>query len=83
MRSLGITGNNNVKVRTLLGSVTVKAKKSPDRLRSGIAFIPYGPWANMVIDSTTNSTGMPLLKGFNATIESTNERVFDAIELLK
>jgi formylmethanofuran dehydrogenase subunit D len=58
----------NVKITTAHGSVTVYLK-SDDNLDMGLAFFPYGPWANQVYASSTDSTGMPLMKGIPATIE--------------
>jgi len=45
-------------------------------------FIPYGPWANQVLASNTNGTGMPLLKGIKATVEPTDTEVPSIRELL-
>lgn len=58
----------NVTVTTAHGSVTVFLEVDKN-LEMGLVFFPYGPWANQVYASGTGSTGMPLMKGIDATIE--------------
>jgi formylmethanofuran dehydrogenase subunit D len=82
MKNLRIRDNTKVKVTTQFGSVVVKAKKSRRLKTSGTVFIPYGPWANQILASNTNSTGMPLLKGIKATVEPTDAEVLSVRELL-
>jgi formylmethanofuran dehydrogenase subunit D len=82
MKKLGIRDNDKVKVTTEFGSVVVKAKKSRRLKAPGMIFVPYGPWANQVLASDTNGTGMPLLKGIKATIESTDTEILSIRELL-
>jgi len=82
MKKLEIRDGGNVKVTTKFGSVILKAKKSR-RIRSpGTVFIPYGPWANLVLASSTDGTGMPLLKGVPANVEPTAEKVLGLPDLL-
>ncbi len=75
MKRLGVKDGDHVKVTTRFGSVVLIAKRSKRIVSSGIAFIPYGLWANQVMSSGTDGTGMPLLKGVPAEIEPTKERV--------
>ena len=86
MRKLGVREGDKVRVKTESGSIVLIARKSP-RIRSpGSAFIPYGPWANFIMGSDTDGTGMPLLKGVPAQIEPTDEEVSkirDLIRLIK
>ncbi len=56
------------------GNVTVNWVTDKN-LDSGLVFFPYGPWANQVYSSGTGSTGMPLMKGINATIEQGKGKV--------
>ncbi len=65
---LGLKEEYLVKVSNENGSVVLKWKKT-DGLDSGIAFIPYGPWANQLFGYETESTGMPWFKGIPALIE--------------
>ena len=76
--------NSNVLVSTKHGSVVVKAQKSLSSPHAGMIFVPYGPWANVVVETETNSTGMPSFKGIPATIEAAPDRqVANLKELLK
>jgi formylmethanofuran dehydrogenase subunit D len=70
MKRLGMKEGSNVCVSTDYGSVILKALKSPRGPHPGIVFIPYGAWANAVVDPETDSIGMPSLKGIPAGIES-------------
>jgi formylmethanofuran dehydrogenase subunit D len=56
-----------VEVNTDHGSVVVTGRVSKE-LDSGLAFFPYGPWANRVFGSTTEGTGMPAYKGIRASL---------------
>ncbi|MDH7564291.1 MAG: molybdopterin dinucleotide binding domain-containing protein [Candidatus Bathyarchaeota archaeon] len=84
LKKLGIKGNVNVQISTIYGSVVVKAVESPRAPHAGIAYMPYGPWANAVIDPDTDSIGMPSLKGISAEIEPAGDKpVLSLTELLK
>jgi formylmethanofuran dehydrogenase subunit D len=69
LKKLRMKENASVLVSTKHGSVVVKAKKSLSGPHAGMIFIPYGLWANAVVETETDSTGMPTLKGTPATIE--------------
>lgn len=79
--SLGLKEGDRVKVKTKFGEVVVFAKKG--ELSKGIAFMPLGPYANLVIDPNTAGTGMPRFKGVKARIEKTEERVLNINEVLE
>ena len=66
--ALGALDGQPVMVSTAHGSVVVSARRSQG-LGEGVAFFPYGPWANQVFGSDTGGTGMPSFKGVRATIE--------------
>ena len=84
MKRLGIRENGTVKVSTDFGSVVVQAVKSARTPHSGVIFIPYGPWASLIMNPETHGTGMPSLKGLPAEVEpAPKERVMDLSELLK
>lgn len=78
--ALGLQEGDRIKVKTEFGEVVVFAKKG--NLPKGIIFIPIGPHANMVIDPSTDGTGMPQFKGVKGTIEKTDEMVLSVKELL-
>ncbi len=80
-KALGLQEGDKVKVKTEFGEVVVFAKKGD--LPKGIAFIPMGPYANQVIDPSTDGTGMPQFKGVKAVIEKTEEDVKSVKELLE
>jgi len=69
LKKLGIDENANVRVSTKFGSIVVHALCSPQAPHEGVIFIPYGPWANAIVDSETDNVGMPSLKGIPSEIE--------------
>lgn len=83
MSRFGVRDNENITVSTDFGSVVLKAKESIRSPHKGIAFIPYGPWANVVMDSQTHGTGMPSYKGIKAEIMKSTDRVLNLEELLR
>jgi len=84
LKRLGIKGKTNVRVSTNYGSVIVKAMKSLRGPHPGVIFIPYGAWANVVVDPETDSIGMPSFKGIPAEIEPAVEKaVLGLSELLR
>ena len=80
--ALGLSEGDRVKIKTEYGEVVVYAIKNKD-LDKGLAFIPMGPYANMVIDPSTDGTGMPQFKGLKGTVEKTDEKVLTVKELLE
>ena len=84
MKNLGIRENSNVKITTDFGSVVVRAVKSTRAPHPKVVFIPYGPWANLIVNPRTHGTGMPSFKGLPAEIEpATEEKVLSLPDLLK
>jgi formylmethanofuran dehydrogenase subunit D len=84
LKKLGIKEKGNVLVSTIYGSVVVKAVRSPRAPHPGMIFMPYGPWANAVINPDTHGIGMPSLKGIPAEIQSAQEKPLLSLqELLK
>ena len=83
MKSLGVKENTNVKVVTNFGSVVLKVVKSARAPHPKVIFIPYGPWASLIMNPKTHGTGMPSLKGIPAEIEpAPNEKVLTLQSLL-
>ena len=84
IKKLGIKDGVNVQISTAFGSVVVKAKKSLRAPHPGVIFIPYGLWANVVVDPETHGIGMPSFKGVPATVEPAPDKpVLGLEELLK
>lgn len=83
IKKLGIWKNTNVRVTSEYGSIIVKAIEATQGPHPGIGWIPMGPWANMVIDLNTYSTGMPTFKGTKVTVEpAENEPVLDSLSVV-
>jgi len=82
MKSLGIRDGDRVRITTKFGSVVLTAKKSRRIKSPGTVFVPYGPWANCIMGSDTDGTGMPLLKGVPAHVEPTAEEVLTIRDLI-
>ena len=81
---LGISKGQNVKITTNFGSVVVKALVGTQLLGRGMAFMPYGPWAEFLVDPRTHSTGMPSYKGIEATITSAlKEKILTIEEIVE
>ena len=70
-----------VKVRSAFGEVVVKAMPS-DRVPPDRAYMPMGPWANALVDPSTESTGMPNFKSTKVVVEPTDEEITDILTLL-
>ncbi len=84
MKKLNVWKNTNVRVTSEFGTVIVKAVEATQGPHPGLAYIPMGPWANMVVDPNTYSMGMPTFKGVPVEVEvATNEPIFDSQELVR
>jgi len=84
LKKLGVKEETNIQVSTQHGSVVVKALKSQRGPHPSIIFIPYGPWANVLVNPETHSIGMPSLKGIPAEVEPAHDKpVLELGKLLK
>jgi len=84
MKYLGVEENQSIKITTDYGSVVVRAIKSLRAPHRGVIFVPYGPWASLIVDPKTHGTGMPSFKGIDAIIEpAPDEQVLHLEALLK
>jgi formylmethanofuran dehydrogenase subunit D len=79
IKSLGIRESENVKITTHFGSVVLRLVKSPTAPHPKVVFVPYGPWASLVMNPETHGTGMPSLKGIPAEIEPALEEGVSSI----
>jgi formylmethanofuran dehydrogenase subunit D len=82
LKRLGVKEKNNVKVSTDYGSVVVKALKSLRAPHRGVIFIPYGPWANVIVNPETHGIGMPSFKGIPAEVEPAPDKPILSLEEL-
>ncbi|UCE29262.1 MAG: molybdopterin dinucleotide-binding protein [Candidatus Bathyarchaeota archaeon] len=84
MKLIGMREDGNVRITTNFGSVVLRLVKSQAAPHSKIVFIPYGPWASLIMNPETHGTGMPSLKGIPAEIEpALKEKVLSVPDLLK
>jgi len=85
LNRMGIKDGKPVKITTKHGSVAVRAVKSLRGPHAGKIFVPYGPWASVIVDSETHGTGMPSFKGTPAVLEPAGdgEKVLTLQELLQ
>jgi formylmethanofuran dehydrogenase subunit D len=83
LTSLEIANGQNVKVTTKTGSVVLRAAIASQPLPRGVVFLPYGPWANMLIPMETYGTGMPSFKGLEAEVTpATDQKILDVRSLI-
>jgi formylmethanofuran dehydrogenase subunit D len=75
LKRLRVREGTSVRVSTDYGSIILKAMKSPRGPHPSTIFIPYGAWANAVVDPETDSIGMPSFKGIQAEIEPAIDKV--------
>jgi formylmethanofuran dehydrogenase subunit D len=80
--ALGLENGKPVEVATPHGSVVVAGRISKG-LDEGMAFFPYGLWANQVFGSETDGTGMPAYKGVEATLEPVKGEIPSLAELVE
>ncbi|MBU7014136.1 MAG: hypothetical protein HXS52_04880 [Theionarchaea archaeon] len=80
MEQMGAKDGDTVEVQTAHGSAVVMCHKSD--IGENMGFIPYGPWANLLIGTETQGTGMPDSKGVEAELKKTDKNVESVDELL-
>ena len=84
IKALDLQQKENVRVTTNSGSVVLRTAESKRSPHQGVAYVPYGPWVNVIIGTETSGTGMPSYKGVPVEIEPAgNEHVKNARELLQ
>ena len=70
MIRLGLEAGDKVKLSNEIGQTVVSVKKVlSEKLPSGCLFIPYGPTSSQLMEGDTGSSGMPLSKHMEVTIE--------------
>lgn len=80
--ALLIKPGDYVRLTTAYGTVVLKSASSNQFPRRGVAYIPYGPYANQLFGPDTGSSGMPTFKGTIATVEPAGPEQFKKIEEL-
>ncbi len=66
MEKLGIKEGDTITVYNSYGSVSLYVREGCEK---GLIFLPYGPWANTIFSSDTDSTGTPFLKTIAVKVE--------------
>ncbi|MEM2123218.1 MAG: molybdopterin dinucleotide binding domain-containing protein [Candidatus Bathyarchaeia archaeon] len=82
LEALGVAEGSKVEVSTAFGSATLKVARSSQAPHRGLAFIPYGPWANLLTGPDTQSSGMPSLKGLDAELKPLADGEIKALQEL-
>jgi formylmethanofuran dehydrogenase subunit D len=80
MEELGLESGGFVKVMSDHGEVVLRAVEAAEEVPSGMIFIPYGPWVNLVVRSETHGTGMPSYKGVDVEVEAVGESDIPGVE---
>ena len=73
MEAIGVRRGNSVRVRSKFGEIIAGVADPTQDLPQGVVFIPYGRWANALVDPDTHGTGMPSLKGIPVDLEPSEE----------
>lgn len=85
LKKLALLPLSPVKVKNEMNEVIVLAQLSPDAPHPGVAFMPRGPWANLLINPYTYNSGCPMYKNTTVTIEpaDSSQKPLDMPELMK
>lgn len=69
MEALGVRRGSDVRISSKFGETVARVADPAQDLPQGMVFIPYGRWANCLVDPSTHGTGMPSLKGIQVELE--------------
>jgi len=78
-KQLNVKKGDTVILKNSYGKIVVKAEESGSEIpHRGIAYMPKGPWANMLVSDETGGTGVPKFKDISVTVTSAKgEKVTD------
>lgn len=80
-KQLNVKKGDTVILKNSYGKIIVRAEESEsesDTPHKGIAYMPKGPWANMLVSDETGGTGVPKFKDISVTVTSAKgEKVTD------
>jgi len=82
MRDLAIETDDLVKVSSECGSVVLRVAELEQEVPRGVAFVPNGPWVNLIICSDTSGTGMPRYKGIRVKIHPIEDGIVGDVSSL-
>lgn len=69
METLGVKRGSRVRIKGKYGEIIARVTDPTQDLQQGMIFMPYGRWANALVDSETHGTGMPSFKGIPVELE--------------
>lgn len=78
-KQLNVKKGDPVILKNSYGRIVVKAEESGSETpHKGVAYMPKGPWANMLVSDETGGTGVPKFKDISVTVTSAKgEKVTD------
>ena len=76
LNELRLIDEGFISIKSDYGGVIVKVRKSK-YAQKGIAFMPFGLIANILIDSDTDATGMPTLKNIPISISKSDQKSYE------
>ncbi len=78
-KQLNVKKGDTVILKNSYGRIVVKAEESGSETpHKGVAYMPKGPWANMLVSDETGGTGVPKFKDISVTVTSAKgEKVTD------
>ncbi len=68
LQRIGVKNGELICVRTACGAVCVRARTNSQSERKDLAFMPVGPYANVLVGGDTAHLGMPDLKHIEAEV---------------
>ncbi len=81
IEKLGLEEDSSVKISTEAGTSVVNYEE--DDLEPGMAFMPLGPWASLLLSVDTSGTGIFQSKSIEAEVVETDEKVPSLEEIAK
>lgn len=73
MENLRVRRGSGVRIRSKFGEIVARVADPTQDLPQGVIFMPYGRWANALVDPNTQGTGMPSFKGISVELEPFEE----------
>ena len=81
VETLGVRRGSNVRIRSRFGEIIARVAQPTQDLPQGTIFMPYGQWANVLVDPDTDGTGMPSLKGIPVEVESSEAESIEELHV--
>ncbi|MCP4762226.1 MAG: molybdopterin dinucleotide-binding protein [archaeon] len=69
LKKLGVYPLTPVRIKSEMNEVIVYAQESSDGPHPGVAFMPRGPWCNLLVRPKTYSSGCAMFKDTDITVE--------------